>query len=281
MYTLYFALGVSLFVALVPMLFGVSPGWTVLPGVLIGIAVFIFANRRMAKRIEAVTQAADAEMAVLQQIAQRPGPNTAAAMAVRFDKAIELLQRGFVFHKWQLGAGMMLNARIGTLMFTRWLVMQQMPGARGQGSLADAIPYLDRARPKGRKAQLLQALWPAWAMLAVAHYKGKKDLDAAVSVLEDSVKVAKKQGLLWSLYAWILWTEERLDEAISVLARGRIGAPDDKVLAENLNALQNRKKMNMRGYGEQWLQFGLERPKGMQTQAQMGHPRMRGGMRRR
>ena len=40
--------------------------------------------------------------------------------------------------------------------------------------------------------------------------------------------------------------------------------------------------MRMKGYGEQWYQFGLERPKGHRpVPGRMGHPRMRGGMRRR
>ena len=122
-----------------------------------------------------------------------------------------------------------------------------------------------------------------WAMLAVAYYKGKKDLDGAIKVLEETVKVAKKNGLLWSLYAWILVQEKRNDAAIDVLARGKAAAPDDNYLAENLTLLQNGKALKMKSYGEQWYQFGLEMPPGAAAamQPKMGHPRMRGGMRRR
>ena len=281
MYTILLALGVALFVALTPLIFGVSIMWTALPGIFAGVIAFVWVNRRVAKRVEAVTQAADAEMAQLQQIAQSRSPNAHAAMMQKFDKAIELLKRGFLFEKWQVGVTTMLNARIGMLIFTRWMLSQQLPAAKGKFSLKEAIPFLERSRIKGQKAKLLQALWPAWAMLAVSYYKGDKNLDKAVEVLEDSVKVATKQGLLWSLYAWILWTEQRLDSAIEVLARGKAAAPDDKVLAENLNALQNRKKPNMRAYGEQWFQFGLEQPKMAGMKQQMGHPRMRGAARRR
>ncbi|MGK0360785.1 MAG: hypothetical protein ACI9U2_003099, partial [Bradymonadia bacterium] len=40
---------------------------------------------------------------------------------------------------------------------------------------------------------------------------------------------------------------------------------------------------NMRGYGEQWYQFGLEQPRAQAAAAagKMGHPRMRGKGRRR
>lgn len=275
MYTVYLALGLALFVSIVPTFLGLSAVWSVPLGILIGIASFVWINRRMAKRVQAVTEAADAEMATLQQLAQRPGPATQVAMGKKFDRAIELLKRGFLFEKWQIGVGTMLNARIGMLYFTKWLVTKK-------SSVSDAIPYLEKSRIKGKKAKLLQALWPAWAMLAVAHYKGKKDLDAATAVLEDTVGIAKKQGLLWSLYAWILWKEKRLDDAVDVLARGKEAAPDDPRIAENLTALQNRKKPNLRGYGEQWYQFGLEQPRAAAAAGpRMGHPRMRGKGRRR
>lgn len=275
MYTIFLALGVGLVVTLLPLPFGVSVTWTVLPGILFGVVAFVWVNRRIAKRVQAVIQAADAEMAGLQQIAQRPGPGTQKAMAKRFENAIQYLESGFLFSKWQIGITTMLNARIGMLIYTRTMLLNQ-------GSLGEAIPYLEKTRVKGAKAKLLQAMWPAWAMLAVCYYKGKKDVDRAVEVLEDAVKIARKEGLLWSLYAWILWKSKRHDEAVDVLARAREAAPDDKRVAENLKALQNKKSMKMRGYGEQWYQFGLEKPRMAGMSPQMGHPRMRGrGMRRR
>ncbi|MEZ4464929.1 MAG: tetratricopeptide repeat protein [bacterium] len=276
MYTLYLSLAVTLLVAVVPTLFGVSAAWTVLPGFLLGIFCFVWFNRRMAKRVEAVTAAADAEMASLQAIAQRPGPNTQAAMAHKFDKAIEILKRGFILSKWQIGVTTMLNARIGMLYFMRWLVLKKE-------GLKESIPYLEKSRVTGRKARLLASLWPAWAMLAVAWYKGHKNVDKAVEVLEGAVGVARKEGMLWGLYAYILHEAGRIDAAVDVLARGKEKAPDDPHLVANLTALQNQKKMNMRVYGEQWYQFGLEQPKAATMTPQMGHPRMRGrrGMMRR
>lgn len=286
MYSLYLAAAVALVVALVPMAFGISPIWTVLPGLLVGVGAFVWMNRRIARRVEAVTAAADREMAQMQAAAQRPGPQTQANMFRHIDQSIAILDRGFSFEKWQVGVSTMLNARIGMLIYTRWLLGQQMAQS-GAGrppagaGLLEAIPYLEKSRVKGQKAKLLSALWPAWAMLAVAYYKGRKDTDAALGVLEDSVKVAGKNGILWALYAWILEQSGRVDAAIDVLVRGKAAASDDPRLAENLALLQNDKSMKMRGYGEQWYQFGLERPKVAGMQQKMGHPRMRGGPRRR
>ncbi len=277
MYSLYLSFAVSTFIVGVPMLFGAGNAkWSVLPGIMFGVLSFVWVNRRVAKRVEAVTQAADKEMAGLQQVAQRAQTGAAkAAMEGHFDRAVEILKRGFIFEKWQIGVTTMLNARIGMLLYMRWMLLKR-------GGLTEAIPYLEKSRVKGRKAKLLAALWPAWAMLAVAYYKGKKDLGRALAVLEDTVLVSKKEGLLWSLYAWILWKEKRRDDAINVLARAKDALPDDKRVAENLKALQNNKKMRMKDYGEQWYQFGLETPKMAGMKPQMSHPRARaGGMRRR
>lgn len=273
MYTVYTALAVCFFIIFVPYAIGASLAWTILPGILLGVFTFIWINRRVAKRVEAVTQAADAELAGLQQVAQRPGAQ--AAIASKFDRAITILKTGFMFQKWQVGVGVMLNARIGMLLYTRWMLNNQMGGKKDNSPLTEAIPYLQRSQIKGKKAQLLKALWPAWAMLAVAHYQGKGDVAAALRVLEDTVGISKKEGLLWNLYAWILWKEGRLDEAINVLARAAVIVPDDKRVTENLSALQNKKGMKMRDYGEQWYQFGLEQPKMAGMKQRMGHPRMR------
>lgn len=278
MYTVLTALFLGLFVTLVPWALGASLGWTLLPGILIGVFAFVWINRRIAKRVEAVTKAADAELQGLQQIAQRKGGQQ--AIAAKFDRAIGLLKQGFMFQKWQVGVGTMLNARIGMLYYTRWMLAQQMGAKKDSSDLKEAIPFLENSRIKGKKAKLLKALWPAWAMLAVAHYRGRGDVDAAIPVLEDTVGIANKEGLLWNLYAWILWKEKRLDDAVDVLARASQAVPDDKRVANNLSLLQNKKGMQMRDYGEQWYQFGLELPKMAGMKPRMGHPRMRPSRRR-
>jgi predicted Zn-dependent protease len=275
MYTLLVAIGIALFVVFVPMAFGLSAVWTILPGIVAGVLAFLWMSRRVSRRVTAVTEAADKELAALQQTMQRPGPGTEAAVARRFERAIELLQAGFKFEKWQFGVGLMFNARIGMLLFSRNLLLPKT-------SVADAIPYLEKTQVKGRKAMLFQGIWPAWAMLAVAYYRARKDLDGATRVLENAVKVAHKESLLWNLYAWLLWKEGQLDRAIAVLARGKGEVGDEQRLVDNLTALQNRKDMKMKAFGEQWYQFGLERPKIAGMQPQMSHPRVRNtGMRRR
>ena len=282
MYTLFAALGLGTVIAIIPMLFGVDAWKTILPGSLVSIVAFVWASRRIAKRVEAVTRAADTEMAKAQNIAQRSQGQAPAIMMRAIDTAIVHLKSGMAFQKWQLGVGTMLNARVGMLIYTKALLLQQ---SGKKAKLADvykeAIPYLEASQVKGKKARLMQALWPAWAMLAIAHFRTAKGIDGAVEVLEQTVQAAPKAGMLWSLYAWLLWKSKRLDEAVDVLVRGQAKADKDKRLDENLTLLQNRKPMKMKGYGEQWYQFGLEQPRMAPTQSRMGHPRMKGGSRRR
>jgi tetratricopeptide (TPR) repeat protein len=281
MYTLLLSIGLTTLISTVPMFFGIDAWTTILPGFFVGIIVFVLVGRRISKRVEAVTRAADAEMTKAQSVAQRSGTQAQAVMMRAIDTAVTRLHSGMVFRKWQLGVTTMLNARIGMLLYTKSLLLQQGgKKAAVRGALKEAIPYLEASRVKGRKARLLQALWPAWAMLAVAHYRTEKGIDGAIEVFEATVKVAPKAGLLWSMYAWLLWKSKRLDEAVDVLARAKDKADSDKRLDENLSLLQNRKPMKMRAYGEQWYQFGLEQPRAAQAQPQMGHPRMRGGRRR-
>ena len=98
-------------------------------------------------------------------------------------------------------------------------------------------------------------------MLAFAQYRLKKDFSEVTTVLENAVKSAPKNGILWSMYGWLLAKEDRLDDAVSVLARGVEAASDDPHLKENYQLVQNRKKPKMKAYGEQWYQFGLEQPR--------------------
>ena len=280
MYTLFLALGLSTLISVVPALFGVSAVYTVLPGTLIGIFAFVIIGRRISKRVEMVTRAADAEMAKAQNIASRSGAKAQSVMMRAIDTSVARLKTGMVFAKWQIGVTTMLNARIGMMLYTKALLLQQGGKKKGVSeALKSAIPYLEASQVKGKKARLLQALWPAWAMLAIAHYRTDKGIDGAIEILENTVKVAPKNGLLWSLYAYLLWKSKRLDEALDVLVRGKAQADTDKRLDENLTLLQNRKPMKMRAYGEQWYQFGLEQPRAAQAQAQMGHARTGGKMR--
>ncbi len=158
--------------------------------------------------------------------------------AQKFEKAIQTLQGGFVLAPWQFLVASQLHSNIGILHYLK----QEMDSA---------LPHLEKSFSKN---------WVARGMLGAARYR-KQDVEAALKVLEDGVRANKKQGVLWSLYAWILEKEDRHEQAIAVLARAVQANPSDEKLKTSLQGLQNGKKLKLgKLYAEQWFQFMLERP---------------------
>ena len=160
------------------------------------------------------------------------------AKAQKLDKAVQTLQGGFVLAPWQFLVASQLHAQIGMLLYI-------------QKDVDAALPHLEKAFSRH---------WIARGMLGAARYR-KRDVAGATKVLEDAVKVNKKEGVLWSLYAWILEKEGRHEEAIRVLGRGAAANPSDEKLKAGLQNLQNGKKLKLgKTYQEQWFQFRLEDP---------------------
>lgn len=254
---------------------------TILPGFFVGLFCFVWINRRVGKRVKALTQQADQELSQAQAIAQRSGAKGGAILLRGMDNSITKLRGALLFSKWQLGLEAMLNGRIGMMLYAKTVVLAQL-NRKGDipETLNQAIPFLEKSMVSGVKAKLLSALWPAWAMLACAHYRLGHDLENCVSILEKAVKSAPKNGLLWCIYGWMLTSKKRTDEAVAVFARGAAAAADDPHLLENYTLVQNGKKPRLKIYGEQWYQFGLEQPK-MAAGPRAAHPRAKMGGRRR
>lgn len=158
--------------------------------------------------------------------------------AQKFEKAVQTLQGGFAYAPWQFLVASQLHSNIGVLLYLK----QDMEAA---------LPHLEKSFSRN---------WVARGMLGAARYR-KRDLDGTTNVLDDAVKANKKEGVLWSLYAWILEKEGRHAQAIAVLGRAVQANPSDEKLKTSLHALQNGKKLKLgKLYAEQWFQFMLERP---------------------
>lgn len=86
-------------------------------------------------------------------------------------------------------------------------------------------------------------------------------------------KAAKFKGesavLPYSLYAWILVKQEKIDDAIKVLNQAKIKTNDNEVIIKNWEMLVNNKVKHFSNalLGEQWYALMLEEPK-MQRQTQ-------------
>jgi tetratricopeptide (TPR) repeat protein len=193
----------------------------ILPGALALAVAYFVLARRSWKKLEAVFEAMQKDV-----------------QARKLDKAVLTLQGGFALAPWQFLVASQLHSNIGILLYLR-------------EDLEAALPHLEKSFSRN---------WIARGMLGVARYR-RRDLDGARKVLDDAVKVNKKEGVLWSAYAWILEKESRHDEAIALLSRAVAANASDDKLKTSLQALQNGKKLKLgKLYGEQWFQFMLERP---------------------
>jgi tetratricopeptide (TPR) repeat protein len=222
MYNLLIAIAVGAAVSLALAL-GTELGLVaaIFPGVLAAGIAYFVLARRTWKTLEALFGAMQREV-----------------QAQKFDKAIQTLQGGFVLAPWQFLVASQLHSNIGILLYLK-------------SEVDAALPHLEKSFTRN---------WVARGMLGAARYR-KRDLDATTRVLGDAVKANKKEGVLWSLYAWILEKEDRHEEAIAVLNRAVQANSSDEKLRSSLQALQNGKKLKLgKLYAEQWFQFMLERP---------------------
>jgi tetratricopeptide (TPR) repeat protein len=220
MYNLLISLAVGLAVTLAIRL-GTTVGWvgSVLPGAVALVAAYFVLARRSWKRLEALFEETQREL-----------------QAQRIDRAVQVLERGFVLAPWQFLVAAQLHSQIGVLLYVK-------------KDFDRALPHLEKSFSRH---------WVARAMLATSRWR-RHDLAGMERTFEDAVKASKKEGLLWCVYAWLLEKEERHDDAVRVLSRGVAASPSDEKLKAALQTLQNAKKLKLgKLYGEQWFQFHLE-----------------------
>ena len=213
-------------------------------GVLGGVAALVLLLRRGRKPIEANMKEIETHM-----------------KGQRFDKAIAALESMRPLARWQPGLGGSLEAQIGMI---RYAHMREFENAR---------PHLEKSHAK---------VWQAWAMLGAAHFK-KERWDEMRAVFEKAVKSNKKEAMLWLTYGYCEWKRGARDSAISILNRGLKLCPQDERLKNQLNGLQNGKKMKMPSTDPEWLALHLERtlPTGPQARPRFMPPARRLGLRHR
>lgn len=191
---------------------------SLLPAILAFLATFIVLAQRTMRQVSALSERAQREM-----------------QAQKFDKAADTFRSGLALAKKQFLVGPLMHANLGTLLYV-------------QKKFEEARPHLEKGYPRNYVSR---------AMLACYHYK-KQAWDAMEKEFETAVKYGKKDGLMWSLYAYALVQSGQKDKALQVLGRGVERNPSDERLKANLLALQNNKRMKMRAYGPQFYQFHLE-----------------------
>ncbi|MDY6820787.1 MAG: hypothetical protein SVN78_04100 [Deferribacterota bacterium] len=158
-----------------------------------------------------------------------------------YEKAIKKLNDGLRLSKWQFMIKKQINSQLGI------------------------IYYLKKDKKKAKDYLLKGTLknYIAASMLATLYYKEKK-YDKCKEVMEKAIKASKKEGFLYSLYAYFLYRMNEKGKAIEILNKGVKKAPLDEKLNSNLDALKNGKKIKMQNYGQIWLQLNIDKvPEGI------------------
>jgi predicted Zn-dependent protease len=201
--------------------FVVGPWGAILPLLGVTALVYVLGMRTVNKQLTAGMMAVQNEL-----------------RARRIDQAITMLEAlKAKFGKKAFFTGAQIDGQIGSIHFMK-------------KDFEKARPYLERAFVR---------MWDAKTMLAVLLAKKKENLPAVDAMMDKVARYSPKQGLMWSVWAYLHWKAGENARALQILARGKeILGETDQVLAQNVLALQNGKKMKMKGYGEAWYQFHLE-----------------------
>jgi tetratricopeptide (TPR) repeat protein len=219
MYNLLIAAGAAL-AALLILLFGFKLVWwgALLVALTLFAGVYLLCMRLTMKKVMAAIEAAGKDL-----------------QGQRFEKAVRVLKDALQYGKWQIYVDGQLNSQIGTIYYIK-------------RDFANAFPYLEKSFFKN---------WSSMAMLAICYMKRQKK-DKMLSTFEKAVQWSAKEPLLWNIYAYCLNECGDTGKAKEVLQKGLKNIPADVHLKENLECLQQGKKMKMRSYGEMWFQFHLE-----------------------
>jgi hypothetical protein len=188
--------------------------------VLVSLVAFILISRAMAKRIE------PRFLAIQKQI-----------QSGQTQLAIRQLEEMMPLSRWQVLLKGQIHAQIGMLAF-----------ASGDESLA--AKHLEASSLRASEARL--------SLAALEYRRGHKD--KALEILDMAIRANKKQIMPYHVHAWMSVKEGNRDAAIGkMLACQKIEASNEST-AENLQRLQNGKKLNMKRFGMVWFGLKLEKP---------------------
>ncbi len=214
---------ISVFVALdlgfLLFMLEVHPAIDIPVGLAAGVGVFYYLSKKMANRLTKL-------MERVNKLAQKRN----------IDGAIETLKSGYRFRWLHPFVKSQIDAQIGTMYYYK-------------KDYNTAFDYLKKG---------LSTHYIAKGMLAIIYMK-KKQYDKMKQSFEMAVKSASKESLIWALYAYCMNRTGHREDAISILNRGLKKLPGDERLAANLKALQNKRPMKMKQYGEMWYQFMLDK----------------------
>jgi tetratricopeptide (TPR) repeat protein len=238
MYNILISVGAGIVAFLILKLAAGLSWWlSLVIGLVVLMGLFYLLSRLIMQKVMAITETAGKDL-----------------QAQRVEKAIRELKEALRYGKWQIYVTGQINAQIGMIYYLK-------------RDFSNAFPYLEKCFGKN---------WVAMGMLGVTYMKRNKR-EKMKETFEKAVQWSPKESLIWAVYAWCMSDCGDNGKAKEILERGLKKLPGDEKLKQNLELLQEGKKMKMKGYGEMWLQFHLESIGTIQKQQMAAM----GGMRRR
>jgi tetratricopeptide (TPR) repeat protein len=194
---------------------------------------FILIVRAVMKKVEALMMSAQQDV-----------------MANRAEKAIAALKEGLKYGQWQFYVKQQIYSQIGSILYMK-------------RDFNEAVPYLEKGFVRN---------WVSMAMLAISYMK-KNKTTKMVQTFDKAVSGSAKEPMIYALYAYCLEKTGERQKGIAILEKGLKKTSNDERLQENLELLQAGKKMKMKGFGDMWYQFHLEKQGALikkQTKAMTG-----------
>jgi tetratricopeptide (TPR) repeat protein len=219
MYNLLISAGAAAAVLLI-LLFGFQLVWwgSLLIALPVFLGVFLLFSRIIMKKVTAAIEIAGKDL-----------------QGQRFEKAVRELKDTLKYGKWQIYVEGQLNAQIGMIYYMK-------------RDFSNAFPFLEKAFFKN---------WAAMGMLGICYMKRQKKAKM-IETFEKALQWTSKESLFWNLYAYCLVECGETSKAKETLEKGLKKMPGDPHIKENLENLQQGRKMKMRHFGDMWYQFHLE-----------------------
>lgn len=194
---------------------------------------FILIVRVVMKKVEALMMSAQQDM-----------------LANRAEKAVASLKAGLKYGAWQVYVKQQIYSQIGSILYMK-------------RDFSEAQQYLEKGFVRN---------WVGMAMLAITYMK-KNKTTKMVETFDKAVSGSSKEPMIYAVYAYCLDKVGERQKGIAILQKGLKKTSNDERLQENIELLQAGKKMKMKGFGDAWYQFHLEKQGALikkQTKAMTG-----------
>ncbi len=169
------------------------------------------------------------KVGVVMEVAQRD------MMANRGEKAVKELQGGLKYGAWQIYVKPQIYSQIGTIYYLK-------------RDFKEAVPYLEKGFVRN---------WVSMSMLAIT-YMRKNKTSKMIETFGKAVSGNRKEPMVYAVYAFCMDRIGERSKALEVLKKG-VAKTSDEHLQENMTLLEAGKKMKMKGFGDMWYQFHLEK----------------------